>query len=239
MARGQLRKQSRKDSSGANLTGRLIVISDPSSSASEAYRTLRTNLMYALIDTPPRVMLVTSPGPTEGKSTTCANLGVTLAQAEKRTLIVDCDLRKPTLHKVFGLRNFQGVVNVMAGEQSLREAQQEVLPNNLKVLTVGTIPPNPAELLGSKRFADFMSLARREFEYVLIDAPPIQLVSDAAILATQADGTLIVLDAQRTRKSGLRQAVRSLDTVGANILGTVMNNVDASAGYYPSDYTYS
>ena len=235
-----MRKQSRKDSSGADFTGRLIVLSDPSSNASEAYRTLRTNLMYAQIDAPQKVMLVTSPGPTEGKSTTCANLGVALAQTEKRTLIVDCDLRKPTMHKVFGLRNFQGVVNVMAGERSLREAQQEILPDNLKVLTVGTIPPNPAELLSSKRFADFMSLARQEFEYILMDAPPIQLVSDAAILATQADGTLIVLDAQRTRKSGLRQAVRSLETVGANILGTVMNNVDASsAGYYPSDYTYS
>lgn len=239
MPRKRLSKQTRKDPSGAGFGGRLITLSDSSSSASEAYRTLRTNLMYARIDTPPKVILVTSPGTTEGKSTTCANLGVVLAQAEKKTLIVDCDLRKPTMHKTFGLRNFRGVVDVLAGGKSLQDTLQETLLKSLRVLTVGPIPPNPAELLSSRRFADFMSLARREFEYVLMDAPPVQLVSDAAILATQADGVLVVLDAQKTRKSGLRQTVRSLENVGANILGTVMNNVDASAGYYPSDYTYS
>lgn len=237
----KLKRLARQESKSGDLSRRLITVGDPLSSASEAYRTLRTNLFYAVADVPPRVIMLTSHASAEGKSTTCANLGVVLAQAEKSTLMVDCDLRRPVLHKIFGLRNLKGVVNVLVGECSLEEGMQDVpLQNNLKALTVGPVPPNPAELLSSERFAEFVDRARQQFDYVLLDAPPVELVSDAAIVATKADGTLLVLDAQRTRKGDLRRAVRSLKTVGTNILGTVMNNVEASkGGYYPSDYTYT
>ncbi len=238
MIRARLKRRAQKESKGADLSQRLITLLEPSSKASEAYRTLRTNLLYSYVDLPLKVIALTSHSSAEGKSTTCANLGVVLAQAEKRTLIVDCDLRRPVLHKVFGLRNLRGIVNFLAGEYSLQEVWQQTPLRHLTVLTVGPIPPNPAELLSSKRFAEFVGQVRQEFDYVLLDAPPVYLFSDAAILATQADGTLIVLDAQSTRKAAIRQVVRSLNTVGANILGTVMNNVEASKGdYYYSSYT--
>lgn len=239
MLRSRLKRQAQKERSGEDFSRRLITVADPTSPASEAYRTLRTNLFYSLVDDPPRAIALTSPGSTEGKSTTCANLGIVLAQAEKSTLIVDCDLRKPVMHRIFGLRNLRGIVNVLAGEHDLQEVVQDGITSNLKVLTVGPIPPNPAELLSSHRFAGFLANARQQFDYVLLDAPPVEAVSDAAILSTQVDGTLLVLDAQSTRKGHVRQAVRALETVGAGILGTVMNNVDESQSlYYYSSYTY-
>jgi receptor protein-tyrosine kinase len=218
------------------LASRLVTVLDSTSAASEAYRTLRTNLLYSLVDPPPKVIVLTSPGPGEGKSTTCANLGVALAQAGKDVLIVDCDFRKPVMHKFFGARNLQGVVDVLAGERNLQEVWRQQV-EGLKVLPVGTIPPNPAEVLGTQRFTNFLAGVRAEFDYVLVDAPPVGLVSDPAILATQGDGVLLVLDAQNTSKGSVRQAMRSLETVGARVLGTVMNNVKAPRdGYYHYGY---
>lgn len=220
-----------------DLSDRLVTVLDPASVASEAYRTLRTSLLYALVDAPPKVVVVTSPGSAEGKSTTCANLAVVLAQAGKSTLVIDCDLRKPSMHKIFGLRNFVGVVDALAKELDLRGLWHEPLPN-LKVVTTGPIPPNPAELVGSRRFAQILVRMREEFDYVIIDSPPVGLVSDPMVLATQGDGVLLVLDAQHTRKGTLRQAVRSLESVGAKILGTVMNNAQAEKGGYYYGYVY-
>ena len=215
-----------------------VTIIDPAGAASEAYRTLRTNLLYARVDSPPKTIVVTSPGPGEGKSTTCANLAVVLAQANKSILIMDCDFRKPVLHKLFGLRNIHGVVDVLVGEHGLPEIWQEPLPG-LKAVTSGPIPPNPAELLGSRRFAELIEQAREEFDYVLIDSPPTEAVSDAMIASTQTDGVLLVLDAQNTRKGVLWQAMRNLEAVGATVLGTVMNNFSQGAKgkyYYANTY---
>jgi capsular exopolysaccharide synthesis family protein len=210
---------------------------DPASEFAEAYRSLRTNLFYALVDSPPKVVVLTSPGPGEGKSTTCANLGVVLAQADKRTLILDCDLRKPVMHRYFGTRNIAGMVDVLVGKYGLEDVWHEPL-TTLKMVTVGPVPPNPTELLSSNRFSELLAGVRERFDYVLVDAPPIGPVSDPAILATKGDGVLMVLDAQNTRKAALRQAVRSLEAVGANVLGTVMNNVKASRGGYYYGYKY-
>ncbi len=216
----------------------LATVSDPAGITAEAYRTLRTNLFYAVVDNPPKVIMVTSPGSGEGKSTTCANLAVVLVQADKSTLIMDCDMRKPQVHAVFGLRNFRGVTDVLRGEASLPEVCQEPLAG-LKAATSGSPPPNPAELLSSGRFAELVGRARQMFDYVLIDAPPVEMVSDPLILATQADGVLLVLDAQNTRKRALRRSVRRLETVDANVIGTVMNNVDVSERGYYRDQTYT
>lgn len=237
MMGSRLKRKARKEATNNDLTRRLVSVTNPSGGAAEAYRGLRTNLLYAVIDEPLRVVLVSSPGIAEGKSTTCANLAAVLAQAENNTLLMDCDFRRPTQHRIFGMRNFQGSVNVLAGESNLQGALQGTSVPNLKLLSAGSVPPNPAELLGSRRFADLMKQVRQQFDYVVLDAPPIQLVSDAAILATHADGTLLVLDAQRTRKASLREAVHSLQTVGASVLGTIMNNVDTPESYYPSSYT--
>jgi capsular exopolysaccharide synthesis family protein len=211
----------------------LVTILDPTSAASEAYRTLRTNLLYGLGDTPPKVIVLASPDPGKGKSTTCANLGVVLAQAGKSTLILDCDLRRPVIHRFFGLRNLHGVTDVLVGERSLQQVWHEPV-EGLRVAPVGSVPPNPTEILGSRRFSEFLTSVREEFDYVLIDTPPMGSVSDSVILATQGDGVLLVLDAQNTRKRSVRQAMRTLNAVGANVLGTVMNNFKVSR----SDYYY-
>ena len=209
----------------------LVAVLDPLSASSEAYRTLRTNLFYGVVDSPPKVIVLTSAGPGEGKSTTCANLGAVLSQANKKVLILDCDLRKPKMHEIFGLRNFQGLVNVLAKEQPPEETWHEPL-RNLKVMTSGPVPPNPGDLLGSERFAELLDQMRRTFDYVLLDTSPIGVVSDPLILAPQADGVLLVLDAQRTRKNSLRRSVRNLEAVNANVLGNVMNNVNFSGRRY-------
>jgi capsular exopolysaccharide synthesis family protein len=229
--------QEKNEVADLSVSESLVTVRDPSSAVLESYRTLRTNLLYALVDTPPKVILLTSPGPKDGKSTTCANLGVVLAQADKRTLVVDCDFRKPIMHKLFGLRNVSGIVNVLVGERRLQEVWQEPLAG-LKVITTGSLPPNPSELLSSQRFAELLDSVRQDFDYVLIDTPPVAVVSDPTIIASQGDGVLLVIDAQNTRKGAVRQAMRSLEAVGANVLGTVMNNVKASKQGYYSYYRY-
>ncbi len=238
MVLGSRRRKRNEEANSGDLSRRLVTIQEPENAASESFRSLRTNLFYAVVDEPPKVIMITSINPREGKSTTCANLAVVLAQAEKNVLVVDCDLRKPVLHKIFGVRNIHGMVNVLVGERSLQEVWQEPLPG-LKVVSVGSLPLNPAELLSSKRFAEFLWHVRREFDYVLLDAPPTEPVADPVIIAAQSDAALLVLDAQSTRKAAVRRGVRSLEAVGARVLGTVMNNVEGSGGGYSyGGYTY-
>lgn len=216
-----------RETKSDNVSGCLIALLDPTGTASEAYRTLRTSLLYTLVDDmPPKAIVVTCPDySAQDKSTVCANLGVVLAQAGKNTLIADCDFRRPVMHEIFGLRSTQGMVGILGGEYSLQEAYQEPLPELcLKVVTAGILPSNPAELLGSERLSEFLASVREEFDYVLIDSPPTGPVSDSAVLATQGDGVLLTLDAKKTRKGDVQRAVRSLTTVGANVLGTVMTN---------------
>ena len=219
----QRRAQSKKAQSN-DLSGCLTTVLDPLSPSSEAYRALRTNLLYARVDSPPKVVVITSGNTREGKTTTCANLGVVLAQANKDTLLLDCDLRTPSLHKVFALNNGRGITDVLTGEYDFQEILQEPVPG-LAVMTAGHLPPQPAELLSSQRFTEFLSLLRRDFEYVLLDSPPVGLVSDPLVLAAEADGVLLVIDAQKSRKVTVRRAMRSLEGVGAKILGTVVNNI--------------
>ena len=229
MLRSQPERRVRVDQDGGSLSGCIVTELNPTSIASEDYRALRTSLLYTPIDTPPKTLVVTSPGIAEGKSTVCANLGVVLAQAGKNTLILDCDFRRPMMHTVFGVAATYGITNVLTGELAPREAYQDPLPNlALKVLTVGTLPPNPAEILGSERFSEFLADVRKEFDYVLVDSSPVKVVSDSIILATKGDGVLLTVDAHKTSKRDVRQAICSLTAVGANVLGTVMNNVKAN-----------
>jgi capsular exopolysaccharide synthesis family protein len=235
VARFESKKQNvEQDNASGALAGNLATILEPTSPAAEAYRNLRTSILYGLVDAPPKVILVTSPGTGEGKSTVCANLGVTLAQAGKATLIVDCDFRKPVMHKFFGLSSTYGLVNVLAGERDLEHVCQEPVPGLcLRVVTVGALPPNPAELLGSRRLFEFLANAREKFDYVLLDSPPAGLVADPVILAAQGDGVLLTLDAQKTRKGEVRKVMRRLNAVGATVLGTVMNKARGNKdGYY-------
>jgi capsular exopolysaccharide synthesis family protein len=215
----------------------LVAIHDPGGTTAEAYRMLRTNLFYARVDTPPKVIVLTSAGRDEGKSTTVANLAVTLAQAGKKTLILDCDLRRPSQHNIFRTHNMTGLVDVLVGERKPHEVWKEPIPN-LKLMPAGAPPPNPAEMLTSRRLTEFLGQMRQQFDYVLVDTPPMVHVSEAAALAASGDGVLLVLDSQHTRKGALRQTLRRLRNVGANVLGTIMNKYEmpkgsaAEAGYY-------
>jgi receptor protein-tyrosine kinase len=204
------------------LSEQLVTVLDPAAVASEAYRSLRTTLLYAVANTPPTVILITSPGLMDGKSTTCANLAVVLAQAGKETLVMDGDLHKPSLHKIFGVPNINGLVNVLTGEYDLSETCTEPFPG-LKILSTGPIPPSPAELLISGRLAPLIRQARQLFDYVLIDSPPTELVSDPMIIATQADAVVLVVNSEETSKVSMHRAVRDLKAVGANVVGTVIN----------------
>lgn len=216
--------------SDSDLSDSLVAVREPAGPSAEAYRALRTSLLYSFVDSSPRVIVVTSPGSREGKTTISANLGVALAQVNS-TLIVDCDLRRPAMHKVFDLPNVSGLVDVLMAGHDLQEVCHELLPG-LKVITAGPIPPSPDEFLSSERFDKFIDQARRQFEYVLLDTPPIQSVSDSLIVARHGDGVLLVLDIENTRKISIRQSVRSLESVGARVLGTVMNNVDGPMSSY-------
>jgi capsular exopolysaccharide synthesis family protein len=201
----------------------LIALSAPGSAAWEAYRALRTNLLYPPTDIAPATIVVSSSKPGEGKSTICANLAVVLAQAEKEVLLVDGVLWKPMLHKLFAIQNTRGLMSVLMKQCAIEDAWHEPMPK-LKVLPAGPEPPDSTDLLGSERFAEFMRRVRERFDYVLVDAPPVDLGSDTAMLAAHSDGVLLVIDAKRTRKGSVRQSMRSLEAVGVEVLGTVMTN---------------
>src|SRR5215217_9206614 len=235
VARFLSRRHTQKDEVDA-LSEQLVTVLDPAAVASEAYRSLRTTLLYAVANTPPTVILVTSPGLMDGKSTTCANLAVVLAQAGKETLVIDGDLHKPSLHKIFRVPNVNGMVNVLTGEYDLSEMYTELSPG-LKILSTGPIPPSPAELLISGRLVPLIRQARQLFDYVLIDSPPTELVSDPMIIATQADAVMLVLNSEETSKISMNRAVHDLEAVGANVVGTVINKAPkAETRRY--DYNY-
>jgi capsular exopolysaccharide synthesis family protein len=209
---------------------------------SEAYRTLRTNIQFSSVDKPTRTLLVTSSGPSEGKSTTAANLAVVMAQTGKRVIAVDADLRRPVLHRVFGVPNNTGITTaLLAGEgASLEGDLRPTVVENLSILTSGPIPPNPSEILGSHRMASLIESLAQLADMVIFDSPPVLAVTDAAVLGRQVDGVVLVADAQQTREQVLARAVSELQNTGANLLGVVLNRLDSrSGGYYYYYYYYA
>jgi len=214
----------------------LVTITDPISPASEAYRTLRLNLQFATLDAPLRTLLVTSPSPDEGKSTTLANLAVTVAQAEQRVIMVDCDLRRPRLHELFHLSNDLGLTTVMLDDQALSAPPlQDTGVAGLQLLASGPLPPRPADLLGSQRMERVLERLLADADLVILDAPPVMAVTDAVVLATKVDGVLLVVSAGTTKRENAQQAVERLRKVNARIVGSVLNNAPLDAtvhGYY-------
>ena len=223
----------------SGLSDALITISTPRSPISEAYRELRTNLDFASLDTAIRTIVVTSPGPDEGKSTTLANLAVTMAQAEKRVILMDCDLRRPCLHKLFGLSNDVGLTTLIVDEAALSDPPlQETGISGLRLLASGPLPPRPPDLLGSRRMEKVIAALMERGDVILLDAPPIIAVTDAAVLATKVDGVLLVVSAGNTGRENARQAVARLEKVKARIIGAVLNNVELDTSlnrYYSSE----
>jgi len=208
----------------------LITLTDPRSPVSEAYRTLCTNLTFADLDRPLRTLLITSAGAEEGKSTNVANLAVTLAEREIRTIVVDCDLRHPVQHEIFGLPNERGLTSLFLDERARANPPlQEVGVDNLWVLPSGPLPPIPSQLLGSRRLAEIIASLNEGADMVLFDAPPLIAVPDASMLAPHVDGVLLVVSAGRTKREHLRRAQQRLARVQAHLVGAIMNNVPLDA----------
>ncbi|MDQ6694473.1 MAG: CpsD/CapB family tyrosine-protein kinase [Chloroflexota bacterium] len=217
----------------------LVAFTEPKSAASEAYRALRTNIQFSSPDRPVHILLATSTSPDDGKSTTIANLAITFAAAGSPTILVDADLRRPHLHKVFGLENSSGLTTMVAemarqakGAGGVQIPLQSTQVENLRVLTSGPVPPNPSEILSSQRMAEILSMLRAEAEYVLIDTPPIIAVTDAAVLAPRVDGVLLVVNAGKTKRDLAVKARDILMQVNANLLGVVLNNAQLDKSAY-------
>jgi receptor protein-tyrosine kinase len=206
------------------------------SAIAEAFRKLRTNLQFLSIDNPPRVLVVTSSMPSEGKSTTAINIALALAEAEHNVLLVDGDMRRPMLHKYLDLVGPVGFSTVLSGRASLSEALQKTTYPGLTVLTSGAIPPNPSELLGSLTAQKLLSEMRAQFDYVIVDSTPLLAVTDAALLAAGADGVLIVARFGQTKRDQIAHAIDNLAGVGASVLGAVLAVTPTRGG---SSYSYS
>lgn len=215
----------------------LITLSDPRSPASESYRTLRTNIKFLSADSPLRTLTITSAGPEEGKSTTIANLGVSFAQTGKKVLIVDTDMRKPTVHGIFKLRSDIGLTSVLAGDLPLEQAVQKTEAESLDVLTCGPIPPNPAELLESQRFNTLIEELKEKYDIVLFDAPPVIAVTDASILAAKLDGLILLMGVNKVTRKAARHALQLLASAKVKVWGMVIRGVRPdNDGYYYAYY---
>lgn len=213
----------------------LITLADRTSPVSEQYRTIRTNIQFSLIDKELKTLLVTSSGPGEGKSTTSANLAVVFADSGYRTLLVDADLRKPTVAKTFSLPNNIGLSNALS-ERGVG-INQVVLNSgipNLAILPSGPKPPNPSEMLGSTRMTDLIAEMKEHFDLIIFDMPPVVAVTDAQVIASKVDGTILVVREGISNKVSAEKAKNLLEIVGANVLGAVYNGATRAEdqGYY-------
>jgi capsular exopolysaccharide synthesis family protein len=206
----------------------VVTLVEPKSAAAEAYRTLRTSVLFAAAQRGMESIMITSANAQEGKTGTTANLGVALAQSGKRVILVSADLRKPRLHRFFRSQNATGLTNVLAGEKSALEVLNWVGVENLRLLPSGPVPGNPAELLGSEAMENLLRELREAADFVLIDAAPVLPVADAMTLTPLIDAVLFVADARRTTRGAIQQARHQLDQVNARVVGTVLNNFDPS-----------
>lgn len=212
----------------------LITLTDPRSPVSEAYRTLRTNLSFYSLDRPIQTLVITSPAPNEGKSTTIANLAVTMAQSGRRTILVDCDLRRPSLHEIFSASNEEGFTTMVLDPQQ-QPLLQETGVDNLLLLPSGPQPPNPADLLGSQQVDRVIETLAEAADIVLIDAPPVIGVTDAAVLGAKVDGVLLVISAGQTRREHAERAKELLEKAKVRIIGATLTNAPLETtieGYY-------
>jgi capsular exopolysaccharide synthesis family protein len=208
-------------------------------SATEAYKAARTNLLFTLQAHKNRRVLITSAAPDEGKSTTCCNLGITLAQTDSKVLILDCDLRKPIMHKCFNRECVPGLSELLAGmKDDFSEVVQDTDYPNLKVICGGTVPPNPSELLSSIAMKVLLCTLSIEYDYILLDTPPVNLVADALALSAITDGVVIVVRQGQTTHPELSHALASLKFAKAKVLGIILNGVRSAGSYGYRKYGY-
>lgn len=209
----------------------------------EAYKALRANLLFSLAASPKKIVLVSSSEPGAGKSTTCSNLAVLMAQTGSRVLLVDADLRKPTLHKHFHVSKSEGLTRHLINLATWQDIVQKDVAPNLDLITSGPIPPNPSELLGSARMVQFLNQVAEEYAYVFIDTPPVNVVTDGLVLAARASGTVLVCRQSVTTYDELEEAVNNIENVNGNLLGVIINDykqigTERKRQYYYKKYGY-
>ncbi|WP_404405231.1 CpsD/CapB family tyrosine-protein kinase [Jeotgalibacillus malaysiensis] len=217
-----------------NHSRNLIAKLNPKAVASEQYRTIRTNIQFSAVDHQIKTILVTSSGAGEGKSTTAANLAIVFAQQGKKTLLIDADMRKPTVHYTFNVMNAKGLTNVLTRQAELEDVRHETDVKNLHVMSSGPIPPNPSELLGSHGMNAFLEYAKEHYDMIVFDTPPVLAVTDAQILANQCDGSILVVRSRVADKERAMKAKELLTSAKARILGAVLNDKKMEGGdeYY-------
>ena len=216
----------------------LVTQNDPKNPAAEAYRVIRTSVQFAQAGKELKTIAITSCTPNEGKSMTVANLAVVLTQAGKSVLLMDCDMRNPTVHKNFNLSNKVGLSSCISMGTAVADAVQETGIEGLDALTAGVIPPNPSELLGSERMKNILQRAKEEYDYVLIDTPPVLPVTDSLVLGSMVDGLILVIDSGEVKVEMAREVKNQLVHAGANILGVVLNKVRSEHHGYGYGYYY-
>ena len=239
--RGKSKAKNRKELEKEYLKN-LITKNDPKAAATEAFRELRTNLHYINIDKEVKTIVLTSPSMGDGKSVTAANLAVTLARSGKKVLIVDADLRKPKVHHYFGVKNNIGLTNILTYTRDNVKAKaiEKTETTNLDIITSGPVPPNPYEMLSSVKMQNFIEGVKEEYDIVIFDTPPVGQVTDAAILAGLADGTILVLASSNTRIDMAKRACKALEGVNANMVGAVLTKIDfRKSSYYGYNYSYN
>ena len=221
-----------KNAKAGNLNNEMII-------PNEAYKTLRTNIQFCQANNEIKTLVITSSCPNEGKSTTVYNLGNSFAASGRKVLIIDCDLRKPILHKFYNVPNEKGLTNLLAGQMDVAEVLKRITVLGVDFINCGTIPPNPSELLNSKRMEFYLSRFSEAYDYIILDTPPIGIVTDAQILAGKCDGTLLVVASGQVDKKKLLEAKSLLDKVGANVLGSILTKVKVGKTEYDHYYKYT
>lgn len=214
-----------------NYNGEVVLNKQTPFTVSEAYKSIRSNLSFVFPDSSHKVFAISSANPSEGKSTTSVNTAIAFSQLNRKVLLIDADLRKPTICKVLKLSNAVGLSGVLAKICSLNDAVQKI-DTNLHVLGSGQIPPNPSELLSSANMDELLAVLTKHYDYIIIDTPPINLVSDFAAIATKTDGIVIVVKANQTRHDEFKKAVTKVKLSHSKILGVVINGVEETGKYY-------
>lgn len=237
MYRKEVRRLARKEKKNKNdkvltVKRRLLAHNSPKDPVAEQYRTIRTNIQFSGADQDIKSLILTSSGTAEGKSTTASNLAAVYAQQGLKVLLIDADLRKPTVHYTFRLENHTGLTNVLTRQSTLGQAVQETEVRDLYVLTSGPIPPNPSELLASNQMEELLKEMKQQFDMVLFDTPPILAVADAQILANQVDASILVVSSGKTDKEAALKAKELLVHAKSKLLGAVLNNRKADSGNY-------
>lgn len=232
------RKKRKVDNESLKHGVSLVSVTDPSSVVAEQFRTIRTNIQFSAVDKKIQSLVVTSAEPSEGKSTVSSNLAVVWAKQNEKVLLIDADLRRPTAHRTFNLLNAAGLSSYLSNNAVYEEIIQETEVPNLSVISSGPVPPNPAELLNSRHINTLIERLEDEYDIIIFDAPPINTVTDAQLLASKADGVILVVPQGIAEKGSVTHAVEQLNKVHAKVLGTVMNRfkADKAPGYYGGYY---